>query len=191
MNIDKQLFKQLKKHNKKAQLQFYKQCFNVMMGTAFRYKSNRDDAAILVNEAFLKVLTNLDKYDQSKPLESWLIRIVINVAIDDYRKSNKFNDFFKKDPSDIESQAYSFSHVDEVFGNETVKEILKQLPKATNLVFNLYALDGYSYKEISEMLSISIDTSKWHVKDARKRLKSIIGNSSLHAGFLLIIFLNL
>ena len=63
--------------------------------------------------------------------------------------------------------------------------------KKTLFIWPEGVFSGYSYKEISEMLSISIDTSKWHVKDARKRLKSIVGNSSICAGFLIIIFLNL
>lgn len=187
MKLEKTLLKRLKKHDKKAQLLFYRECFSVMMGAALRYKKNKEDASALVNEAFLKVLTNIDKYDRKKPLEAWLRRIVINCAIDEFRASKKNRELFGEtapEHENLESSA-SYNEAIESFEIEEIEQLLANLPKATYLVFNLYALDGYSHKEVSEQLGITVETSKWHVKQARKKLRNIIGMTSTFGGLLI------
>ena len=123
------------------------------MSVAFRYKKNEEDAAALANEAFLKILTNIAKYNSISPFEACIRRIAINTAIDDYRKNKKR---------------------EEMFEAEELNNMLLELPKATRIVFNLFALDGYSHKEISEELGIRLETTKWHMKEARKRLKALL-----------------
>lgn len=187
MKLEKKLIRRLKKHDKRAQMLFYEQCFSVMMSAALRYKRNREDAAALVNEAFLKVLTNIDKYDVSKPLEAWLRRIVINCAIDEFRKNEKTQALFNESTTaldNLESGAV-FNKAIENFEIEELKKLLNQLPKATCVVFNLYAIDGYSHKEVSEKLGITVETSKWHVKEARKKLRYLLGVTSIYGGLLI------
>lgn len=173
MGISKALYKKLIDKNKKAQLYFYKYCFNVLMRVAIRYKKNKDDAAILVNESFLKILQNIEKYDLKKPLEPWLRRIIINLAIDDFRKNKKYLETIKKtDTSLYENTFKTDTAIDEQMNFKDMLDIInKLLPKGTKVVFFLKSIDGYSHKEIAEKLKISIETSKWHIKNANKILR--------------------
>jgi RNA polymerase sigma-70 factor (ECF subfamily) len=173
VEISKALYKKLIDKNKKAQLYFYKYCFNVLMRVAIRYKKNNDDAAILVNESFLKILQNLEKYNLEKPLEPWIRRITINVAIDDFRKNKNYLATIQKTDTAIYENTFSTkSVIDEKMVLEDMLDVInKLLPKATKVVFFLKNIDGYSHKEIAERLEISIETSKWHIKNANKLLR--------------------
>lgn len=173
MEISKALYKELIDKNKKAQLYFYKYCFNVLMRVAIRYKNNKDDAAALVNEAFLKILQNLEKYNIEKPLEPWIRRVAINIAIDDFRKNKKYFETIQKtDTSIYENTFKTDSTIDEKMNFEDLLDVInKLLPKATKVVFFLKTIDGFSHKEIAEKLEISLETSKWHIKNANKLLR--------------------
>lgn len=143
------------------------------MRVAYRYKKNKDDAAILVNDSFLKVLTNLEKYSLDKPLEPWIRRIVINTAIDDFRKNEKHNDLITAhDYIENFSEAATEEKVESKFNLEAMHIAIQNLlPAASRIVFYLYAIDGFKHEEIAQKLSITENTSKWHVKTARKILK--------------------
>jgi len=144
------------------------------MSVAYKYYNNEADAAAIVNSAFLKIFDNLDKYNFSTPLEIWMRRITINHIIDEFRKNKKYSETF----TDVKEQhIIEVSHLNEFENNiedEVVLSILKQLPNATKNVFCLYAIDGFSHKEITKLLHISYETSKWHVKQARKKLRELL-----------------
>ena len=100
--------------------------------------------------------------------------------IDDFRKNKKYKELFNAevdetaDPitRDFTPEAYKAMDAEEI------QKILDHLPPATKITFNLFAIDGYSYKEIAEELNIGYETVKWHVKEARKRLKIILSENS-------------
>lgn len=145
------------------------------MSVASRYKNNKEDAAFLANDSFLKILDNLNKYDKKIPFEAWVRRITINVVIDDYRKNKKRIEMFESiDEYDHDIEDISFSEIDKEMEVEEVAKCLLELPPATRTVFSLIAIDGFSHKEISLELGISLETSKWHMKEARKRLRMIL-----------------
>ncbi len=172
--LDKKFIKAIKKHDRKAQNTLYQRCFGILMNVALRYKTNEDDAAYLVNEGFLNVLTNIEKIDTEINIIPWLRRIMINVAIDEFRKNKKYRGTLSMTNHDFEEVHGLAQEADIEFESaEYFQALLNQLPRATNNVFNLYAIDGYSHKEISSMLEISVETSKWHVKQARKKLKKL------------------
>lgn len=173
MQIEERLYKKLIHKDKKAQLTFYKYCFGTMMRVAYRYKKNKDDAAILVNDSFLKILTNLERYSLDKPLEPWIRRIVINTAIDDFRKNEKRNELIKtQEHFEQINEAKTEEKIESKFNLEAMhKVICNLLPNATRIVFYLYAIDGFKHNEIAQQLAITESTSKWHVKTARKILK--------------------
>ena len=173
MILDEELYNNLIKKDKKAQLLFYKNCFSTMMNVAYRYKNNKDDAAILVNESFLKVLDNITSYNFDKPLDAWIRRITINTAIDDFRKhKNYFNQTENIDEITVENNTTQTESIADALQTEHIHLLLKNLlPKATQIVFYLYAIDGFSHIDIANQLNISQETSKWHVKYARKILR--------------------
>ncbi len=173
LEINTQLIKKIEKKERKAQIELYRLCFNDLMSIASRYNKNKEDSALLVNNCFLKIINNLNKYNSSKPFQAWIRRIAINEVIDDYRKNKKRKELFIE-TENIESNEESFSEIDHKIEAEELNNMLFELPKATRIVFSLIAIDGYSHKEIAKQLNISLETSKWHMKEARKRLKIML-----------------
>jgi RNA polymerase sigma-70 factor (ECF subfamily) len=177
MNIQEQLIKDCKRGDRKAQFQLYKSCFNVLMGVCMRYQKNEEDAKAILNQGFLKILNNLDKYQPEVPFIAWIRRIMINTIIDDFRKNRKVKEL-------IEYQDFSengtfnsmvdFNEADKRFDAENLELLIKELPPMSRKVFNLFAIDGYAHKEIALMLEISDGTSKWHLNFARKKLQSMM-----------------
>lgn len=177
MVVDKQLLEACVKRDRKAQFLLYKKCYGILMSVCLRYKRNREDAAGLVNICFLKVLQKIEKYNETASFEAWIRKIMVNTIIDEYRKEKKALESMEY--SDFQNNTYYNQHIDfniadRHFDAEELEIMLKELPPVSRQVFNLFAIDGYGHKEISEMLNISEGTSKWHVNFARTKLKEMI-----------------
>lgn len=145
-----------------------------------RYEKDDDSAKDLLNQGFLKILTNLKKYNQDVPFEPWIKRIMINVVIDNYRKNAKYKEqIWSEENEKLEylSNETINNEADEQFSAEELERMIRSLPEASQKIFNLYAIDGYNHKEIAAMLKISDGTSKWHLSFARKKLKAMIKES--------------
>ena len=143
------------------------------MSVAYRYKNNEEDAKSLAISSFFKVLKNIEKYKHEMSFEAWIRRISINNAIDDFRKPKKKDIIEYNDKIKFEKN-YTINEYELEINAEELNDMLFLLPKVTNVVFNLFAIDGFSHKEISEKLGITTNTSKWHVKEARKKLKTLL-----------------
>ena len=177
MNIDKTLLQACRKNDRKAQSQLYKSCFGLLMSVCIRYKNDEAEARAVLNQGFLKILTNLDKYDSKIPFEAWIRRIMINTIIDEFRKYKKhkermqYTDFTA---TDTFNDKVDFNIADQMFDAADVEYFIKQLPEIGQKVFNLFVVDGYSHKEIGGVLDITEGASKWHLSSARKRLKTML-----------------
>lgn len=179
MGITPELLNQSATGNKQAQYALYKQSYSLLMGICSRYVKNFDDAMALLNEGFLKILLNADKRKSHVPPELWMRRIMINTIIDAFRKNKNYIEQTQlKDFSDHQTDNYEQHSVDNYYDKEISSELLnnmlQKLPEVTGKVFNLFAIDGYSHKEIADLLKISEGTSKWHVNNARTLLKQMI-----------------
>lgn len=175
--IDVQLLKACKRKDRMAQHQLYKRCFSFLMSVCIRYKKDHDEARAILNMGFLKILTNLDKYKTNVPFEAWSRRIMINTIIDEFRKNRKEREnteYSNFEQVEQYNDHIDFNTADRQFDAEELEMMIKTLPSISQKVFNLFAIDGYSHKEISEMLDMSTGTSKWHVSFARKELKKMI-----------------
>ncbi len=145
------------------------------MGICFRYVNSRDEAKQLLNIGFMKILYNLDKYKPEIPFKTWARKVMINVLIDEYRKEKRHHEVIEYVEEYYETNDYS--ELNEALVKMNVDEIhamIKKLPNVSQKVFNLYAIDGYGHKEISEMLNMSEGTSKWHLNFSRTKLKEMI-----------------
>ncbi|RMG77972.1 MAG: sigma-70 family RNA polymerase sigma factor [Bacteroidetes bacterium] len=169
------------KNKRKAQFKLYKLCYGFLMGICFRYKNNKEDAEEMVNIGFMKILSHLKDYQKNKshiPFDMWIRRIMINTLIDDYRKNKRLSE--KTDSVDFsestQNHGVGYNSADLEMDAEELLLLIQKLPKETRKVFNLFAIDGFSHKEIAEMLNISVGTSKWHVSVARSQLKEMIIN---------------
>lgn len=143
-----------------------------------RYARDKDKASEALNMGYLKILNNLSQYKPEIPFKVWIRRIMVNTLIDEYRKTKREREHLQY--VDKYFDLSSYSDVNEALSNLSCKQIydeINKLPEATKNVFNLFVIDGYSHKEISEMLDISEGTSKWHLNAARQRLKENIEES--------------
>ena len=177
MEIHPDLIARCIKNERKAQFELYEVCYGLMMQISLRYLSNEDDAKALVNQAFLKVCDKIDTYSSEIAFKHWVKRITINTAIDDYRKSNnKKAHFVTQDMSESywESQMTSINLVEAEMNAESLRALIQTLPPISQQVFNLCVLDGYDYKEVSEMLAVTEATCRWRVHFARKKLQELV-----------------
>lgn len=154
-----------------AQEKLYKKLYGKMMAMGMRYLSDKDDALEAVNSGFLKVFQRLGQYSGNGAFEGWVYSIIRNAVIDHLRSRVRY-----KETESLEV-AYDSSIPQSAIQDLYVKDLMKMLnllPETTRLVFNMFAIDGYKHEEIAEMLGISAGTSKWHVSEARSRLKELI-----------------
>jgi len=164
----------IKKGDRKIILNLYHHTFQVLMGNAVRYSNDQEKQMELVNNAFMKIVANIDQFQLGTAYFSWAKQIVKREIIDDFRKNKRYNELFSYNDDYKNDSLLSEPEIDATFQAEELQRLLDQLPPATKLVFNLYAIDGYSSKEIMDELHISYETVKWHIKEARKRLKNVL-----------------
>jgi len=169
-NID--IINGCKKGDRKAQEKLYKNYYRAMMTICLRYTKNDEDAVEVLNNGFFKVFKNIQRYDSMQSgLYTWIRTIVVNSCLDFIKQKQKLE---KVSALNEDAEV----HIDpEVVSKIKTNELLDQVRKlapATQAVFNLYVIEGYNHKEISEMLNISEGTSKWHLSEARKNLQQLI-----------------
>lgn len=178
MNVDPHILEACRRSDRKAQSALYKQCFSLLMGVCVRYVKQEDEAVALLNMGFLKILNNLDRYRSEVPFEAWIRRIMINTVIDEYRKNKKHKALIEytdqEDKAVYTSDSVAYNDAAEQLEAEEIEQMIRALPPVSQQVFNLYAIDGYSHKEIGEMLRISVGTSKWHVSFARQKIREML-----------------
>lgn len=153
------------------QKQLYELFHGKMLVVCMRYTGSREEAKDLLNEGFMKVFTNIHKYKPQHSLESWIRRIMINNAIDNYRKTKKH-----RNQLDIE-ECYWHAEEETVSSYLSAQEILtlvQKLPPAYRTVFSLFVLEGYGHKDIAQQLGISEGTSKSNLAKARGKLQKWI-----------------
>src|SRR6187402_377884 len=144
-----------------------------MMTLCVRYAKDRDHATEIVNDGFLKVFRNLNRYDAAKgSLYTWIKRIIINTSID-FLRQGQGAPAIEMLPAEEEGAAVENEALGKMSGEE-ILQIIRQLPANARAVFNLYAIDGFSHREIAEIMQINEGTSRWHLSEARRQLKTII-----------------
>lgn len=164
--------------DRKCQKQLYKAFYGFAMGICLRYAGDRDTAAEVMNQGFLKVFTNIGRYEISKPFKGWLGRIMINVSIDQYRANLKMG--YNRDIDEAENVTDG-QLTDRNLHYNDLLTMVQRLPQAYRTVFNLFAIEGYSHEEIGEMLNIHAGTSKSNLHKARQKLKQMILNADATA----------
>ena len=175
MKVDRKLLKRCLKNDQRAQNVLYRYCFDLLIKKCYRYASSRDDAVILFNQGFVNIITFLAKYDQKQPFDNWVHRVMLNSIIDNYRRNqrHKENTVYEE-----EIKGGTHHHSENLgaqkLNEEDILQVMTALPDTTRKVFNLYIMEGYMHKEISEMLGISEDASKWHLSQARKKLRRLL-----------------
>jgi len=149
-----------------------------MLGVCARYCSNMEDAKDALHEGFIKVFKRIENFKGTSTLETWMTRLMINTAIDHFKKSTKYLHFEEAEKvheygNDDTSYILTLEDEDEVKLSDLYK-IIAQLPDGYRMVFNLYAIEGYSHNDIAKELKISTGTSKSQLARARMLLKKLV-----------------
>ncbi len=168
----KKIIKGCRKRRRKSQKKLYKMFYAYGMSITLRYAESRNEAAEILNDAFMKVFTNIKSYDLERPFKPWLRRIIINTAINNYHQNK---DYHQMDDVDVAGQ--SLSREEQIISGISYDEIIdmvQQLTPAYRTVFNLYVIEGFKHKEIAEMLDITEGTSKSNLSKAKKNLQVIL-----------------
>ena len=160
------------KNNIKAQEQLFRLFSSKLFGVCLKYSRNYEEAQDNLQDGFMIIYEKIGQFSFSGSFEGWAKRVMINNALQYYRKENFLRlvneEIAEEETSEIEDTNVSLDYL---------LEIIQQLPDRYRLVFNLYVIDNYAHKEISEMLNISIGTSKSNLCRARAILKDKIETS--------------
>lgn len=141
-----------------------------MIALCFRYTSDEDKALTMLNDGFLKVFQKINTFEGRGSFEGWVRRLVFNSISDYFRKENKYVKLLLFEEAEKKEENLV---LDRLYYNDLLK-LVESLPGNTHKVFQLYAIEGYNHREISEMLNISEGTSKWHLSEARRKLKELL-----------------
>jgi RNA polymerase sigma factor (sigma-70 family) len=178
MQITPEILEACEKNDRRAQKKLYELCFRMHMGVCYSYYGNEEDARSALNNAFLKICQHLSSIDGNvKVFYSWSRKVVVNSIIDDFRKQKRLKEHidFRETDRELEFVQHSNGNEgEEGMREDDIKDLIKQLPEATRIVFTMYVIDGFSHKEIAETLGFSEGTSKWHLSVARKQLRDWI-----------------
>ncbi|MEZ5047583.1 MAG: RNA polymerase sigma factor [Chitinophagaceae bacterium] len=161
-------------NDRKAQRALYEWCFPILIRVCKRYSINEEDAIDTMNTCFLKILKNLHTINDINTLPGWVKRIAVNTSIDAFRKNKSYQERTKftidTEYSAVMQSFYVNSQAESQLDRNKIFELINILPDVTKQVLNLFAIDGYSHKEIADMLTISEEASRWHLFKARKIL---------------------
>ena len=166
-----QLIEQCKKNDVKAQSQIYKLFASKLFSICLKYSRNYAEAEDNLQDAFVTIFKKISQFKNIGSFEGWMKRIAINTALQRYRSVGVFDIVNENQIMDE-----SIDIDEDTISMDFLLRIIQELPNRYRLVFNLYALDDYSHKEIAEMLNISTGTSKSNLARARMILKEKIDN---------------
>lgn len=182
MDIQHTLIEACIKGERKAEYQLYKICYSYLMSICIRYTRNEEKAKENLNMGFFKILSNLSQYNTEIPFKAWARKIMINQLINEYHKDKiHYGNFLYVD------EYYDNQHFSELnaaidkINVDRIYAFISKLPPASQQVFNLYYVDGYKHREISDLLGISEGTSKWHLNFAREKLKEMLNEIKITA----------
>ena len=169
---DSELIQGCRDNDRKYQELLYRKYAKKMYGICMSYAKDRSMAQEILQDGFVKVFKKIDTFKEQGSLEGWIRKIITNTALDYLRQKSKLYEFID-DNKEVEEERLDNSILDKINADGIFK-LIGQLPEGAKAVFNLYAVEGYSHKEIAEKLEITEGTSKSQFKRARSLLKSLL-----------------
>lgn len=177
-SIDENLLKLIKsclKKDRNSQKELYRRYYSYAMTICLHYSKNREEAQEVLNDGFFKAFEHLDKYDPALSFKGWLRRLLVNTAIDYYRRYHR-NRPVMEVIMDVEPSA-NFSTGFDQLALDDLLAMVQQLTPMYRLVFNLYVLEGFKHEEIAEQVGISVGASKSNLSRAKEKLQGMIAVS--------------
>jgi len=175
MISDRQILEGCLKHDKLSQKKLFEKYSGMLMGICIRYATDIPEAEDILQESLLKIYRNIKDYSGEGSFIGWMRRIVINTAITYYHKNLKHKRYVEIEEL-YTSEAGDSGYQESRFTADELQKVLDMLPPGYKVIFNLYAIEGYKHKEISEMLNIDINTSKSQYSRARSFLRKKLEN---------------
>jgi RNA polymerase sigma factor (sigma-70 family) len=172
---DKELVEGCIREDRKCQRFLWDKYSKKIMALCLRYCQNQEEAEDAMMEAFVKIFDKMGDFRFQSSLETWMRRVAVNISINKIRAR-------KNIWTDISESEYEIGYNDHAFEQLNVNQLLKlieQLPVGYRMVFNLYAVEGFSHKEIAETLNIDEGTSRSQLAKSRKALQAMLNNLNL------------
>ena len=166
---DEEMLKGCMANEERAQKHLFDRYARIMTGVCLRYADRYEEAQDMVQNGFIKVFKKINTFSGSGSLEGWIRKIMVNTALD-YLRSNK-NYRFNLQVEEFDYKLEKKEHTESQLQAEFLLELINELPIGYKTVFNLYAIEGYTHKEIGEKLDISENTSKSQYSRARSLLQ--------------------
>ena len=166
---EQQLIEGCRKGDQRAQQELYNQYSRKMMGVCLRYVNDRETARDLLQDGFVKVFTNIETYSGVGSFGGWMRKVFVNCALEYLRKSDVL-----REATDLDNTAELIQPNASAISDLSVAELMKlvgELPVGFRTVFNMFAIEGYSHREIAEMLSITESTSRSQYTRAKQLLQ--------------------
>jgi RNA polymerase sigma-70 factor (ECF subfamily) len=155
-----------------AQQELYQRYSPKMLTVCYRYAKSREDAEDMLQEGFIKVFTQINQFEHRGSLEGWILRIVVHTCINHLKKNKKFREHV--DLLHAENIVSNEEYLPGILQAKQVIECIRQLPIGYRTVLNLYAIEGYSHREIGNMLEIEESTSRSQYTRAKNLLEEIL-----------------
>jgi RNA polymerase sigma factor (sigma-70 family) len=156
--------------DEKSQEMLYKKFFGYALSVAMIYNNQRSDALEVVDDGFMKVFSEIEKFDISQPFKRWLRRIIINTSIDRLRRKHK--NIFLSETESLQIQDNSPTIISHISAGD-ILILLNRLPHIHKVVFSLYEIEGFDHSEIAEKLSIPESSSRVYLTRAKKQLREL------------------
>jgi len=160
------------KNNAVAQKELYEKYSSKMMAVCYRYAHSREDAEDMLQEAFIKVFSQIHSFENRGAFEGWIRRIVVHTCINILKKNKKFSE--SVDLIHATSIQVKEENIPSIIQAKQVIECIRLLPIGYRTVLNLYAIEGFSHREIGEILDIEESTSRSQYTRAKAMLEDIL-----------------
>jgi len=168
---DSDLVKRCAGGDLRSQELLYRRYFSFAMSVCVRYTGDENEAMEIVNDSYMKILDSLSDYDSSRPFKSWYGKILVNTAIDHYRKNLKHNDYIPintiTEISELEPEIETELSVNDIL------TLFRHLPVNYKITFNLFEIEGYTHEEIGQMMGVTASTSRANLARAKKMLREL------------------
>ena len=176
MTNNLQLVKDCLQNNRQAQQQLYKLYAPALLGVCYRYTKSIEDAEDVLQEGFIKIFKNLDKYRNEGELAAWMRRIIVNTALTYLNKHSRYKKEMIFDA--IQLHPVTDENPEINLNTKQLIETIRKLPAGYQAIFNLVAVEGYSHVEVTGLLNMNINTVRSQYKRARSMIIKNLENQS-------------
>lgn len=167
----------LSRGNSKSEEELYKYSYRKFYSVVLRYISNHDDAVEVFNTAMIKVFRHINTLEDYEKVESWIRKVIVNTALDSLRANKKNKEYFQPLDDAVRKIADHNTAPEGEYDYKYLINLVHQLPERRRIVFMLFAIEGFSHKEIAEALGITEGNSKLLLHEARKMLQQKLKKS--------------